>query len=216
MKSLATFALVVLFCVPARAQFGGMGGGGGIPATQAQSIETQLLEMEQEADKMALKDALLLQARQGMEPKSERQDHIVVLRDFIAKKKDAISNRDAELKKLRSSRTVAATAGRKQPQFDLQASIESSEKARIESQLLQAQVNLLEPELSKAIDALAAAEHEANKDEKQRSKADDARKVYEKIKAQYVEHSKKLRLEQQQSGGMGGMIGMGGMGGGMR
>ena len=69
MKSMATFALVVLLCVPAKAQYGGMGGMGGRPAaTQAQSIELDLLEMEQEADKAALKEALLIQARQGMKP----------------------------------------------------------------------------------------------------------------------------------------------------
>ena len=66
MKSMATFALIALLCVPARAQFGGMGGGG--TATQARSIELELLEMEQEADKAALKEAFLLQARQGMQP----------------------------------------------------------------------------------------------------------------------------------------------------
>ena len=59
MKNVATFALVVLACVPARAQYGGMGGMGGAPATQSRSIEVEFLEMEQEADKTAHEKAAL-------------------------------------------------------------------------------------------------------------------------------------------------------------
>ncbi len=211
MKCVATFALVVLSCVPAMAQFGGMGGmGGGMPA-QPKSIEVELLEMEQEADKAALKEALALQARQGMKPAHRGQADVAALPDFIAKKKEAITARDAELRKLSGPRPPAATAAQKQPQVDWQASIEKSENARIEAQLLQTQVTLLEPELAKAIQALAAAEHEASADEKQRAKADEARKGYEKIKTEYLEHSKRLRMEERQSGGMGG-----GFGGGFR
>lgn len=214
MRSLATFALVVLSCVPARAQFGGMGGG---PAAQPKSVEVELLEMEQEADKTALKEAFLLQARQDMRllagPEQEvSAKEAQILAKFIEKKTRTISDRDAELRKMRNPKAAtAATAVGKPAQFDWKAAIETSENARIESQLHQAQVSLLEPELATAIQELADAEYAASKDEKLRAKADEARKTYEKIKAQYLEHSKQLRVEQQQAGGMGG--GMGGMGG---
>ena len=72
MKRVATFTLLVLLCVPAKAQFGGMGGmGGGVagrPMTPAESIDLEIVQMEQEADKTALKEALLAQARLGMKP----------------------------------------------------------------------------------------------------------------------------------------------------
>ena len=72
MKRLAAFALVILSCAPAKAQFGGMGGmGGGMavrPMTPAESIDLEIMQMEQEADKAALKEALLAQARLGMKP----------------------------------------------------------------------------------------------------------------------------------------------------
>src|SRR4051812_40714709 len=104
MKSVAAFALVVLSCVPAKAQFGGMEGMGGLPAAQAQSIEVELLEMEQAADKTALKEALLAQAREGMKPvpaadpeKTWFVERAAALRDFIAKKKEAITARAAEI-----------------------------------------------------------------------------------------------------------------------
>src|SRR4051812_31182358 len=106
MKSMATFALIALLCVPAKAQFGGMGGGG--TATQARSIELELLEMEQEADKAALKEAFLFQARQGLQPiqgtdpeKRQLAEDAAALRDFIAKKKEAIIERAAEVRKAR-------------------------------------------------------------------------------------------------------------------
>ncbi|MHC5538809.1 hypothetical protein ACYOEI_11355 [Singulisphaera rosea] len=193
---------------------------GGMPAAQPKSIETELLEMEQEADKTALKEALVLQARQDMKSLSGPEQQVAAeqaktLADFIDRKKKAIIGRNAELRELRNPKVAAAAAAAKPAQFDWRAAIEKSENARIESQLHQAQVSLLEPELASAIEELAGAEHAAGKDEKLSAKADEARKAYEKIKAQYLEHSKQLRLEQQEAGGMGG--GMGGMGGqGMR
>ena len=132
MKSMATFALIALLCVPAKAQFGGMGGMGGGPATQAKSIELELLEMEQEADKAALKEAFLLQARQGMKPirgadpeKRQSAEDAAALRDFIAKKKEAIIERAAEVKKARvaGSPPAARNARADQHKSDQQASI---------------------------------------------------------------------------------------------
>ena len=103
MKYVATFALVVLLCGPAKAQYGGMGGMGGRAAAQAQTIELELLEMEQEADKAALKEAFLAQARHGMKPaaglrQEEKQaldEEITALHAFIAGKKEAITARAA-------------------------------------------------------------------------------------------------------------------------
>jgi hypothetical protein len=171
--------------------------------------------MEQEADKAALKEALQVQARLGLNFMPEPEEQVVALRKFIAGKKEAITTRDAELRKASTSKTAATNSTDKQPQFDLRANVENAENARIDAQLHEAQIQLLEPELAKAIELLAAAEHEAGRNEKHRLKADEARKVYDKIKAEYVKHSKELRVHQQQSGGMA-VGGMGGMGGGFR
>src|SRR4051812_17282954 len=121
MKSLTAFALLVLACVPARAQFGGMGGMGGRAA--AQNIEAEILEMEQEADKILLKEALLLQGRQGLKPirgtepeKRQSAEDAAAVRDFIAKKKEAITVRAAEiLDKRTGGRRGPATARAAQP-----------------------------------------------------------------------------------------------------
>jgi hypothetical protein len=232
MKSMATFALVVLLCVPAKAQYGGMGGH---PATQAQSIEIDLLEMEQEADKSALKEALLIQARQGMRPiqgtdpeKRQFAEDTVALRDFIAKKKEAITARAAEMRKSRIAGSLPAARNVRvdqqaksdqQAKVDRQATYEKYAEAQIDVQLLEAQLALLQEPLNAAVQALAAAELAASNDESQRAKAEAARKEFEKIKARYVGFNKRLQAEQQELQSMGmmaGMPGMGGMGGGMR
>jgi hypothetical protein len=224
MKSLTAFALVVLACVPAKAQLGGMGGMGGRPAAQAQSIEAEILEMQQEADKAALKEALGLQAREGMKPirGAERQhsdEDAVALRDFIVKKKEAITARAAEIldKRTGGRRGPAAARAAQPPEGDKQDAVERYEKARIEVQLLQAQVNLLQPELTKAVEELADADIAASKDDTKREKAEAARKEYDKIKVKVVELNKRLYQEQQTVVPMQGqmqMMGMGGMAGG--
>jgi hypothetical protein len=71
----------------------------------------------------------------------------------------------------------------------------------------------LQPFLDQAVQTLAAVELAASNDESQRGKADSARKDYDKVKARYVEQSKRLQLEQQE---MQSMQQMGGMGGGFR
>jgi hypothetical protein len=108
MKSLTAFALAVVSCVPAMAQFGGMGRAGFPQVAQTKKVEIEILELEQEADKAALKEALSLQAHQGMMLESESQKNLAkaradVLRDFIAKKKEAIAARDTALRKSRSA-----------------------------------------------------------------------------------------------------------------
>jgi DNA polymerase III delta prime subunit len=173
--------------------------------------------MEQDADKTALREALLLQAQQGM--KAERslsEKDADVLNAFISRKKAAIIARAAELTKTRlgARRLPNTVSPVDQPTTaDRQAIIEKIEKAQIETQLLQAQINLLQNPLSKAINALATAEFAASDDETQKAKADEARKEYEKIKAKYVEHSKRLQLEQQEVQSMQQMGGMGSFGG---
>jgi hypothetical protein len=226
MKSLPSFALVVLFGVPATAQQ--------LPAqrqppAQRLSIEVELLELEQEVDKSILREALSLLGRKGMIPSpslanTKDADDVAVLRDFVAKKKEAIITRAAELGKSRGPSMRGSTASTvstaDQPaKVDRQAAIEKIDNAQIDAQLLQAQINLLQPDLANAIDALAAADIAASKDEGKRGKAAEARKEYEKIKARFVEHSKRLQLEQEELQSMQrmmGMVGMGGMGGGMR
>lgn len=231
MKYFAAFALVVLFCIPAKAQMGGMGGGGGMgerPAALPRNIETEILELEQEADKAALKEALLLQAREDMkvfrgsdDQKKEIAEDAAALRDFIAKKKETLTARAAKLAESRTGgrQTPAARAAQPPRDVDSQDAIEGYEKAKVEVQLLQAQVNLLQPELTKAIDELAAADLAASTDLTRRDIADAARKEYDKLKARVVDLNKQLYREQQVVLPMQMQMqrmGFGGMGGGFR
>jgi hypothetical protein len=233
MKSMATFALVLLLCVPARAQLGGMGGVGGVPLMQAKSIEVELLEIEQEADKAALKEALLLQAKQGMKPmrgtdpeKRQFAEETAALRDFIAEKKTVITRRADELNKFRVMGPSAAASvnrgekrgnGEQQVKVDQQASYEKYAEAQVNAQLLETQVNLLQEPLNSAIQALANAEIAASNDGSKAATVEAARKEFEKIKAKYVGYQKQLQEERLGMRLMGGMGGMGGgMGGGFR
>lgn len=207
MKTLAAFTLVVLSCVPAMAQFGGTEGMGAARQPQKVSLDVEFLEMEQDADKAALKEALLLQARQGMKParvtqpeKERFEEEAAALRSFIEKTKEAIIARSAELAKTRVAK--AAPAGQP-PKFDRKAAIEESEKAQVEARLLRAKLGHLEEPLAKAIKELAEAEFAAGNDEARCGKAATARREYDKIKARHVELSTELRLEEQQAGGMG-------------
>jgi hypothetical protein len=210
MKRFAAFALVILSCAPAKAQYGGMGGmGGGMavrPMTPAESIDLEIMQMEQEADKAALKEALLAQARLGMRPvpegKAEKEfaEETVALRDFIAKKKEVMTARAAEMadKRTAGRRAPAAARASQTPEGDnKQDAVERYEKAKIEVQLLQAQVNLLQEPLGDAVTALATADIAASMDETQREKAEAARKAYDKIKEKVVELNKRLFQEQQ-------------------
>lgn len=238
MKCLAAFALAIFASVPAMAQFGGMGGMGGAQSPQNPSIEVQLLEMEQEADMAALKEALLLQAKQGIKSvpdsragKERDADETVRLRDFIAKKKEAITNRAAEIADKRTAgRRVPTRPPGRQPNSNEQAtprsnqstdggrqeSVEDYERAKVEVQLLQAQINLLQKPMEEAIQALAKADLEASTDEAKRPAAQAARKDYEKIKEKLVEHNKRLYQQQlvilpmQQQRQRMGMLGFGG------
>ncbi|OJW13713.1 MAG: hypothetical protein BGO49_29760 [Planctomycetales bacterium 71-10] len=225
MKYFAAFALAFLACVPARAQLGGMGGR---PATQPQNIEAEILEMEQEADKAALKEALLLQAREGMkgtqgtdvEKKQEAEDS-AALRDFIARKKGAITARAAKLVENRTAgrQAPAARAVRPPQGADDQDLIEGYEKAKVEIQLLQAQANLLQPDLAKAVDDLASADLAAGTDQTHREKAEAARKEYDRLKTKVVDINKRLYQERRIMAPMQMQMqamGMGGMGGGFR
>jgi hypothetical protein len=226
MTRLIAFALVVLSCIPAAAQ---------PPPPQRQSAQLELLELEQDADKAILREALLLQGRMEMKPapdtEREKQrfaEESVTLRDFIARKRASIKARVDELARA-DELANKRTAPRRGPQrpigaladpaakADREAALEKYEKANIEVQLLQAQVDLLQQPLGEAVQALAKAEVDASNDESLRPKADEARKAYEKLKARVVEHSKRLRLEQQEMLPMqqmlGGMRGMGYAGG---
>jgi hypothetical protein len=217
MKSAATFVVVVLACVPAMGQLGGAPG----PPQQApgQSIDLELLELEQDADKALLREALLLQGRQGMKPitqgadgeKRQFSEEAAALRDFIDRKKHALTARAAELAEKRTvaRRVPAGTRASQPPDGDRQTVIEKYEQARVEAQLLEAQIALLQTPMEKAIQALAKAELDASNDEARRPVAEAARREYDKIKAKVVEHNKRLQLEQQamqpmQMRGMGG------------
>src|SRR4051794_6112202 len=101
MKCLSSFASVILFCIPAAAQ---QPPAQGQTPTQRQSIEVELLELEQDVDKSILREALLLLGRQGMMPSPQpgvnrADEEVAALRDFVARKKQAIIARAAEMEK---------------------------------------------------------------------------------------------------------------------
>jgi hypothetical protein len=225
MKNLALFALAVLPCVPATAQ---QAPAQRQPTSPRQSIEREILEMEQEVDKAALKEALMLRARQGMNPapddqpeKTRAAEKAAALREFIDSKKDAIIARSDELMKSRLAGMPAPLAARgapsdRQGEVDRRAAYERGADAQVEVQLLQVQINLLQAPLDQAIQALATAEIASGNDESQREKAEAARKEYEKIKARYAELSKRLQMARQEAQSMQQIGGMGGFGGGFR
>lgn len=222
MKTVATFAVAVLACVPALAQFGG--GGGGPRAAQrmpAPNIEIELLEMEQEADKEALKEALLGHAGLGMKPvgSSERDEklriqQITVLREFIATKKETITKRAAEIAEKRQVLRPRQNTPRANPpqERERQAAVESYEKSRLEAALIQAKINLLSTPMHEATQALAKAEIAADTNESKRPEAVAARKEFERLKAKNVELNQQMQLEQRTMESMR-MMGMGTPGG---
>jgi hypothetical protein len=193
---------------------------------QAQSIELELMELEQDVDKTLLREALLLQGRTDMKaaPDTAPEDkeferHAKALRDFIDKKKGAIIERATRLTKTRgaSRRAQASPAASPAEQKGNREELaERIQKSQIDIQLLEAQVILLREPLNEAIRALAKAEVAASKDEAERPKAEAARKEFEKIKARVVEQNKRLQLEQQELQSMNQVMQMGGYGGGMR
>ncbi len=218
----AVAILLVLAIVPSRAQEK--------PSPDVdESVHLDFLELEQDVDKTLLREAMLLQGRNGLKPSSERpssdddrrraevDNHR--LREYIQAKKQAIGQRSDELKKIRGMTTKAASKPSTPPaEADRQKLIEEYQNAQVEAQLLQTQAQMYQQPLQEAIQALAEAEFAASNDPSQREKAEAARKQYEKAKAKFVELSKRLQLEQTKIGeiqsrfGLGGMGGMGGMG----
>lgn len=235
MKTLvAAAALCVLVSVPARAQFGGAQQQPA--ARREENVSLKLLEIAQAVDEALLREAMLNLGRYDMAPKpteesaqKQREAEKEALAQFIAQRTQAITERAEELTKKRAEamRPVRPKALTNQP--DAPASPERSEdvdKARVDFQVLETQVQYSQQALSNAISTLAQAELAAEDDESQRDKVEAARKKFEKLKTIYVEHCKRLReataklhtLDPQSAfGGMGGMGGgMGGMGAGMR
>ena len=244
MKTLVVTALLlVLGGAPVQAQFGGLPGGAQQqPATRREeNIQLKLLGIAQDVDEALLREAMLNLGRLGMTPKSDQPDaesarqrketeaEKDALAQFIEQKTRAITERAAELTKKRAESMVPARPNAGVIRPDTQASperIEDIEKARVDVQLLQTQVQYSQQALSEAINELAQAELGGGDDESQREKVEAARKKFEKLKIVHVEYSKRLReafaklsaLDPQSAfGGMGGMGDtMGGMGGGMR
>ena len=217
MKIPAAFALLLVFGVPTEAQ---------PTPPRTETIESELLQLEQDADKTLLSEALLVRGRKAMQQRADAQPgESPALRDFIAEKKRSIIKRSEEMREMRSKSTATkARAAAPLAEADRQKLIEKMANAQVEVQLLQTQSQLYQGALTEAINALATAELVASGDENQRQKVDAARKEYEKAKSRVVEVGKRLTTEQaklnemyQTTGFMGGMgMGMGGMGGGMR
>lgn len=233
LKYLATFALVLFACGPASAQMGGMGGGmggmgGGMGGMQNKPIDQELLEIEQEVDKASLKEALTMQRKDAMHqflgggrsPRREENEK-KELAAYIAELKKTITDRDAELKKIRAEALKAgvnrAQAAASAPKVDREEQIEKLEKAQVEVQLLQAQIGLLQDPLNDSINAVAAAEQAAADDEAKRPQAEEARKKLDKIKSRFIDLGKRLKVNQEEVGSLQSTgVGMGGMGGGFR
>jgi hypothetical protein len=143
------------------------------------------------------------------------------LHGFIARKKQAVTARAAGIleQRMAGRRPTAARAAQPSQGDDSEDDVEGFEEARIEAQLIQAQVNLLEPALAKAIEALATEDQATGNDPARLEKARAARKEYDTIKAKLVELKKRLYREQQIVQHMQMQLqnmGMGGMGGGFR
>jgi hypothetical protein len=211
----AAFALVALFCVPASAQ-----------QSPPRYVERELLAIEQEVDKALLKEALLQLGHARMkgapEGKAEAQKYEKEARDleeYIASKKEAIVARASEMMK-------AQTDGRPMPPVTQESlakqaakrqdTIEKLETGKVDVQVLTAQVNKLRPQLSQAVEELAAADLAASKDETRRAKAEEARKEYEKLKARFVEISKRQQMVQEEIQSLQQSLNTGGFGGGFQ
>ena len=250
MTTRVAFAFLLIFGVQANGQQGGFPATGvqargqqqpQLVPSQENQVQLELLELEQDADKALMKEAILLLGRKGLKLSSERPtdkeamkrevDDVDSLKAFIEEKKASIIKRSTEMKALReeplrlrraqaASQVVQRNAQMTKP--DRQEQIERMEASQAENQLLQRQVQIYGQKLTEAIETFVNAELAAGNDETQKEKAEVAKKQYEKAKAKFVEISKQAQLEQnkfnelQQQVNMGGMGmggGMGGMGG---
>lgn len=245
MRRLAATALLLVFGgVLAHAQFGGAGGSGGTPPKPAtrreENVQLKLLEIAQEVDETLLREAMLTLGRLSMAPKLDQPDaesarqrkgldaEKEALTQFIEQRTHAITERAAELAKKRAEAMVPPQSSPRvsRPDPDEKPGrSEDIEKARVEVQLLQTQVEYSQQALTEAIATLAQAELAAGGDPFQGQQV-NARDKFEKAKSAHVEYRKRLNDElkklraldpQSGYGGMGGG-GMGGgmMGGGMR
>lgn len=212
MKRLAATALLLVFGgVPAHAQFGGSGGTPPKPATRREeNVQLRLLEIAQEVDETLLREAMLTLGRLNMTAKPDQPDaestrkrkdldaEKGALTEFIEQRTHAITERAAELAKKRAEAMVPSQSSPRVARSDPNEKpgrIEDIEKASVDVQLLQTQVEYSQQALSEAITALAQAELAAGDDESQRQKVDAAHKKFEKVKSAYVEYRKRLNDE---------------------
>ena len=228
-------ALLLILCgVPARAEAEDE------DKATTLSAEIDLLKLENDADKELFREALIMAGRRdGMrraapnrpnteEARKRFEQESVELQEFLAKKKDAIVRRSVELKK-KTAEMSAATRQASRPRQpakpvedqDRPGLIRKMEEAKVEVELLQSQSQLYQQSLNEAVNALAAAEFVADKDETQRDTADAARKQFDKAREKHLDFRTRLQLAEEKAGtlqqrlgiGFGGMGGMGGMGG---
>ena len=233
MKTLTAFALLLMFGLTANAQQSQQP-----PVDQSSRIRRELLELEQETDKMLLRESFLILGRKELRPLAERPaddrsrnletQYLDTLNRFIEDKKKAMVERAAAMDELRAvPSNRVATSQPSQPkgiavEQHKQSLIAKYTDAEVESQLLQKKSELFQNALNQAIEKLADAELAASNDESRKPELDAARKLYDKVKSIYAENSKKLLSAQneifeiQQSGAFPRFGGMGGMGGGMR
>ena len=165
---LALAALLALAVAPSEAQ------------EPDESVRLELAELEQDVDKTLLREAMLLLGRKALVPSSERPtsdedrkreaEDARQLEEYIQRKKQALIQRSAELKKIRG---MATTADSKP---DRQRLIEEIEKVQVEVGKLQGQVQMYQRVLKDAINTLAEAEVLAVADPSQEEKVHELRK----------------------------------------
>jgi hypothetical protein len=222
MKFLTAFALLCALGVSSASAQQGQ------PATlSVETVQIEILEIEQDVDKTLLKEALLTLGRKDMMTSSVilSLKDTEALKDQAEKLKASIIKRSSEIKTLKEAtiraRREQATSQPAQravqpTKQDRQEQIEKMESAQAESQLLQRQVQLSQQALTEAIEILANAEFVAANGEKEKEALEVARKQFDKAKSKHVEFSRKFQVEQEKMNALLQQLGLGGMGGGFR
>ena len=118
---------------------------------QDDKVQLELAELEQDVDKTLLREAMLLLGRKGLMPSSERPtsdedrrreaEDAHQLEEYIQRKKQALIERSAELKKIRAKTTTEGSKPATPPaEADKQRLIEKLAKAEVEVQMLRREI----------------------------------------------------------------------------
>ncbi|GAC1450402.1 MAG: hypothetical protein NVSMB9_34820 [Isosphaeraceae bacterium] len=196
--------------------------------------EIELLKIQRDVDKTLLREAMLLEGRRVMKPRTTPpnddrarklvEEEQVILKNFIDRKRDDLVKRTLELgskaSELAALKNSVANQGTPRPNpnattgatpindKDREALFEKMEDAQVEVQLLQTQAQLYQQGLNQALHELANAEFAASQDKAQQDKADQARKGLDKAKNHYLSINKKFHDEQRKLSELQSRLGM--------